>query len=312
MPIRMNTAIQTLWVRLSKPGIARKIAYGYGVAIGVAILGTSLGLVVGDYYHRQAQRQLVIARQQQIILSKLDKEIVEIRSHPQRLMMTFGDTIWFDFERTAFLSHVDDLQAALLALNTFVAEHPNDLATTAQELQAISQRYEINVQAYLQWVQSFWEHVDPPRLTPASVPAAQQALLVAMRQQPMIGIEVELERLAEQLERVLNAAQNQQVVANTQLESAESLRVRIILASMVIAVLIAATLAVYTSRAIAQPIEAVTQVAEQVSRDANFHLQAPVLTQDEVGVLAMAFNSLIQKVAFYTQALEVNQQTQKC
>lgn len=305
----MNTAIQNVWIRLSKPGIARKIAYGYGLAIGVAILGTSMGLIVGDYYHRQAQRQLLIARQQQIILNKLDKEIVEIRSHPQRLMMTFGDTIWFDFERTAFLSHVHDMQTTIAALNTFVAEHPNDLATTVQELQAIGERYEVNTQAYLQWMQDFWEQVDPPRLTSEKVPAAQQTLLAALRQQPMIGIEVELERLAEQLERVLNAAQNQQVLANTQLASAESLRVRIILASMVIAVLIAATLAVYTSRAIARPIEAVTQVAEQASRDANFQLQAPVLTDDEVGVLAVAFNSLIQKVAFYTQALELNQQT---
>lgn len=307
--IRMNIALKNFWTRLSKPGIGRKIAYGYGLAIGVAILGTSIGLIVGDYYHRQAQRQLMIARRQQMILNKLDKEIVELRSHPQRLMMAFGDAIWFDFERTAFLGHVYEMQQAIAALNTFVTEHPNDLATTVQELQAISERYEVNTQAYLQWMQDFWEQVDPPRLTPEKVPVAQQTLLVALRQQPMIGIEIELERLAEQLDRVLDAAQYQQLLANTQLERAASLRVQIVLASMAIAVLMAATLAVYTSRAIARPIEAVTQVAEQASRDANFQLQAPVLTQDEVGVLAVAFNSLIQKVAFYTQALELNQQT---
>ncbi len=47
---------------------------------------------------------------------------------------------------------------------------------------------------------------------------------------------------------------------------------------------------------IAQPLQAVTTVAQQVMQDSNFDLQAPVTTKDETGTLATALNSLIQRV----------------
>jgi len=85
------------------------------------------------------------------------------------------------------------------------------------------------------------------------------------------------------------------------------LRNRIILGSMLISALIAVALADKTSRAIAQPIETVTNVAQQVTREANFNLQVPVTTQDEIGVLAVSFNQLIQRVSEYTQELKQTQ-----
>ncbi|ALF53306.1 ATPase [Nostoc piscinale CENA21] len=50
------------------------------------------------------------------------------------------------------------------------------------------------------------------------------------------------------------------------------------------------------SQKITRPLQAVTKIAKKVTEDANFDLQAPVTTQDEVGVLAIALNQLIQQV----------------
>jgi signal transduction histidine kinase len=61
----------------------------------------------------------------------------------------------------------------------------------------------------------------------------------------------------------------------------------------------------YTSRAIASPIKVVTNVAQQATQEGNFNLQAPVTTEDEVGVLANSLNQLIQRVA--KQMHEINQ-----
>ncbi|BBD58601.1 periplasmic sensor signal transduction histidine kinase [Nostoc sp. HK-01] len=47
---------------------------------------------------------------------------------------------------------------------------------------------------------------------------------------------------------------------------------------------------------ITRPLQAVTQIAKKVTKDANFDLQAPVTTEDEVGVLAISLNQLIQQV----------------
>ncbi|MUG95295.1 HAMP domain-containing protein [Scytonema sp. UIC 10036] len=58
------------------------------------------------------------------------------------------------------------------------------------------------------------------------------------------------------------------------------------------------------ARKIADPLVVVTQVAQKVTKESNFELQAPVTSQDEVGILAVSLNSLIRKVAEYTQQLE--------
>jgi methyl-accepting chemotaxis protein len=59
---------------------------------------------------------------------------------------------------------------------------------------------------------------------------------------------------------------------------------------MLISALLAVALADKTSRAIAQPLETVTNFAQQVTRESNFNLQVPVTTDDEIGVLAVSFN----------------------
>ncbi|MCC5668671.1 HAMP domain-containing protein [Nostoc sp. CHAB 5784] len=46
----------------------------------------------------------------------------------------------------------------------------------------------------------------------------------------------------------------------------------------------------------ARPIQAVTHVAQQVTEESNFDLQAPVTTNDEVGILANSLNRLILEV----------------
>jgi signal transduction histidine kinase len=74
---------------------------------------------------------------------------------------------------------------------------------------------------------------------------------------------------------------------------------------MVLSMAIAAVLALYTSRAIARPLLAVTDVAKQATQQGNFDLQAPVTSEDEVGVLATSLNHLIQQVA--TQIRELKQ-----
>ncbi|MBE9104512.1 HAMP domain-containing protein [Nostoc cf. edaphicum LEGE 07299] len=84
--------------------------------------------------------------------------------------------------------------------------------------------------------------------------------------------------------------------AKQELQTAEKLRLYIIVGSQSLSIAIATLLAIYTSRAIARPIQAVTHIAQQVTEESNFDLQAPVTTNDEVGILATSLNRLIQEV----------------
>ncbi|WP_019487127.1 MULTISPECIES: sensor histidine kinase [Kamptonema] len=62
------------------------------------------------------------------------------------------------------------------------------------------------------------------------------------------------------------------------------------------------------AQTIASPIQAITKVAQQATREANFTVQVPVTTSDEVGLLAISLNSLIGRVAEHTQEIEMARQ----
>ncbi len=65
----------------------------------------------------------------------------------------------------------------------------------------------------------------------------------------------------------------------------------------------------WVGQTITRPIRQVTQVAQRVTQENNFDLQAPILSQDEVGTLAIALNQLIQWAGQYTDDLERTGQT---
>ncbi len=75
---------------------------------------------------------------------------------------------------------------------------------------------------------------------------------------------------------------------------------------MLLSVAIATLLPVYTSGIITSRINAVTDIALRVTKEANFELQAPVTTEDEIGTLADALNQLIQQVKRLLELQKMN------
>jgi signal transduction histidine kinase len=112
-------------------------------------------------------------------------------------------------------------------------------------------------------------------------------------------------QLSTNLDQLVKSTSEQQKQAKVTFKNAKVLRLIIILGSMGLSIAIAAILALYTSRAIARPIKVVTQVAKRATQEGNFDLQAPVTTEDEIGILATSLNQLIEQVA--TQIRELKQ-----
>ncbi|MGD1712548.1 hypothetical protein [Dapis sp. BLCC M172] len=70
--------------------IAKKIGYGYSLAVAIAVLGTMLGLTVGDYYQRQAQEELTFRQNELSLLKELESAIWQVQFHPQQLAAVVG------------------------------------------------------------------------------------------------------------------------------------------------------------------------------------------------------------------------------
>ncbi len=292
--------------------IAKKIGYGYSLAVGIAVLGTTIGLIVGDYYQRQAQEQLTLIQNELNLLKELESAIWQVQFHPQQLAAVVGSPVWFKYETTKFLGKSKQLKKVIAALNDMIENQSTQLVVKPEILQAVLQSYRQTWDLYAQLMQRIWQEIEPVNLPPEDIPTAKQRVLATNTGKEAIEIRVQFEKLSESLNQLIDKATKQQTRANKKLRRAETLRLRIIIASMVLSVAIAACLAFYTSQAIARPLKTLTKTAQRVTAESNFDLQATVSTTDEVGLLAISFNQLIQWVGEYTQELKLaNQRVEK-
>ena len=300
------TAINRFISRLS---IAQKINSGYSLAIGIAVLGTTGGMICGDYYQKQAFQALTLADEQQHFLRDLEYSVQAVQSHPKRLISVLGDSIWFEYETAKFLKDVDVVKKVIAELDLFSEEHSPELAVNSAELKELLKGYTTATDSYSQLLKSFWQEVPPSSLKPDEVKEAQQQVLDLIRGDKAVKLDVKFERLSESLSLMMQVAKAQEREAYINFNRAEKLRVQIMLGSMLVSVAIAIFLAIFTSRAIALPLQAVTTVAKTITQQANFDLQVPVTTEDEVGTLAKSINQLVEWVAEYTHELELGRQT---
>jgi len=294
---------------ISGLSIAKKITYGYSLAIGIAVLGTTGGMICGDYYQKQAFKALTFADEQQHLLRDLEYSVQAVQSHPKRLISVLGDSIWLEYETAKFLKDVDVVKSIIAEIAFFSEENSLELAVNSADLKELLNGYTTATDSYSQLIKSFWQEIAPSLLKPEEVKEAQQQVLDLIRGDKAVQLDVKFERLSESLSLMRQVAKAQQRQAYINFNRAEELRVRIIVVSMLVSVAIAIFLAICTSRAIALPLQAVTTVAKTITQQANFDLQVPVTTEDEVGTLAKSINQLVEWVAEYTHELEQARQT---
>lgn len=300
-----NSSINLNWLRggFNHLRIGQKISYGYALAIGIAIVGTGAGLKVGEYFRKQALIQVNVAQQQQQLLQNLQNTVFEARSHAARLPVVLGNAVWLQYEHDRFIGQINQAKILISEIESFARENPDRLATEEAALQAILKKSALVIDYYGQLIKLQLKEAEVWNLQPNSLDSAQLQMLRTSSGQEAIV----LDNLAQSLTELISTIEIQKLQGAEALKEAEGLRNRIILGSMVISALIAVLLARKTSRAIAQPLETVTNVAQQVARESNFNLQIPVTTEDEIGVLADSFNQLIQRVSDYTQELKQTQ-----
>ncbi|MEH2361492.1 sensor histidine kinase [Nostoc sp.] len=287
--------------------IAKKISYGYTVAISIAFIGTTSGLLIAYRYETIAQQQLNLSYQQQFLLKDLENTITRVRLHPQRLVTVLENSIWLEFEKNRFLDEMSQVNQRLSELQTFINNHPDDSTINNIDVFILLKNYKKNTEIYTQIVKKFWRQIEKNKLSANATKADQEQLLVFFKEET--NISVEFEKLSDDLIGIIRHAEIQQKQANASFDSAQKLRIQVIIGSMLLSAAIAAILAVYTSRLIARPLKIVTNVARKITQESNFELRANVTSNDEVGTLATSLNQLVEWVGDYTQELELARQS---
>ncbi|HYX18602.1 MAG TPA: ATP-binding protein [Nostoc sp.] len=286
--------------------IAKKISYGYTLAVSITFIGTTSGLLVSYRYETLAQQQLNLSYQQQSLLKDLENTITRVRLHPQRLVTVLENSIWLEFEKNKFLDEMSQVDRQLSEIETFINSHAHNSKIDNTDLFILLKNYKKHTKVYTKIVKDFWLKIEQNQFSPKETKFEQQELLFFLKKQ--VNISVEFEKLSDELIRIIGYAEIQEKQANVSFDSAQKLRIKVIIGSMLLSTAIAAILALYTSRLIARPLQIVTNVAKKITQESNFQLRANVTSKDEVGTLATSLNQLVEWVGDYTQELELARQ----
>ncbi|MDZ8183638.1 MAG: HAMP domain-containing protein [Nostoc sp. ChiSLP02] len=293
-PINSNPQTSSSGYWLSHLKLGQKIAIGYGLVVSIAVLGTSIGFSIADRYKHKAQKREDTAFEELYQVSQLKTSLFYVRTTQHQLLLYMDRPKLWEKNYTQLSEYVAQARQAWAELTGNYGIQKLTKHDTVKEQKAfylLSENYK-GFSAYLQRTEAFFEAHNPKKLSPVEIKTARTQLFNFMHGSPVFSMDDFLDDITNLVK--LTAKDYEQ--AKQELQTAEQLRLYIIAGSLSLSIAIAALLAIYTSRAIARPIQAVTHIAQQVTEESNFDLQAPITTNDEVGILAASLNRLIQEV----------------
>jgi signal transduction histidine kinase len=289
----------TLGTWFGNLSIRNKIRGGYALALGVAVGGTIIGLIAGNYYYRISAHQVDIDEDNRR-LKQLQTTLLQTQIYQHRLVYLLKQPELFD-------AQYNQLKENTKSLNNLLSElHSEMKKSDVEGFNNFVVNYDQTIENHLKNLDKFIEEVTDLQNSNLGINSNEKLFIDATNKQVIF----DLDSLENELAKVIDRGENQEDTARRVSVSAELVRSQIILSSMVLSVLIAILLARYTSSVIADPLTAVNKIAQQATKDSNFDLQAPVISEDEVGVLATSFNQLILKVKDLLAELHAEKESQ--
>ncbi len=280
--------------------IHQKIGYGYFLAISIGFFGSLTGLIIANFYRGQEINQLKQAYEQSELLANYKDAVIGAQLYSYKLPAAIEEAQEFRIQKNKFLENVEKAQASQASIAKYLASKPQVSRATASSMRSLLSIYPNTLRSYTLQVESILQTVETKPLNDAEVAAFQRELLAVMQGEASL----QLDELSQKLTDNLETAEQLRLQRTIDVEQAKIFERSITIVSMVVSVAIAAIVSWRASRAIAEPVITVTQVAEQVARKSNFDLRAPVTTNDEIGLLAKSLNRLIERVSERTKELQ--------
>ncbi|MEG4370321.1 HAMP domain-containing sensor histidine kinase [Microcoleus sp. B4b_D2] len=279
--------------------IHKKIGYGYLLAIGIGFLGSLSGLVIADYYQGQGLKQFNDAHLQAQLLGNFKDAALAAQLQGSQLDSFVDNSLKLKQQEEQLVKSIVKAKNLRLRIENFADSQPAWLAAKPEVLKLLVQDCTKNLESYADTLKSTLQEIQQSQLSPREIESARKLLAIESGE----GVK-QLNSSLEELSKILDIAQQQEGQGGEVMEDAQGMEKAIIIFSMLLSVVVAGMVAYRTSRAIAQPMISVTQVAQQVAAESNFDLRAPVTGQGEIGSLAASLNHLIERVSGHTKELE--------
>jgi signal transduction histidine kinase len=280
-------------------GIRQKIGCGYALVISVTIIGALVGRGVEGHYHQKVRETIVNNYKKAELLTDIKNNILRIKIHQLLLLSPQMKPAPFEEQRTKILDSVDDLKRLLDQVKS-ISENTSKISPQdAASLKELADTSTESLENYSRKLAKILNQVQPATLSNPKELQVFQETLGGLAGSP---VSMQLNQLAE---KSTNLATKFDESAESHFsDNGGQIADLILFSSLLISLILTIILWLYTSNAIAEPLETTTRVAQQVTEDSDFSLFAPVTSTDEVGKLTVSLNLLIQRVAEYTEDLQ--------
>jgi signal transduction histidine kinase len=251
-------------------------------------------MMIADYFQGRGFFQLLEAQTQAQLLSQYEQRADQVQLQSTRTIVLRDDHEAQQQEVVRLKLTLEELSHLRQQFDQFLATDPRWVAGDPTLMRSQLTQYEQQLHQQAETILA--------ALEAENIAAALQALSPE-------GSSTALAPLHRDLNRWIHIAYEQESAAAEVMETAQGLEKLLIVISMTIAGLIAAWVAWKTTRAISTPLVQITQVAREVANRHDYTLRAPVVRNDEVGLLANSLNHLIEQVEENTQSLKQAAQT---
>ncbi|MGD2181291.1 response regulator [Lusitaniella coriacea] len=275
---------------LNALSVGQKISCGYALALGIAVFGTTMGSIVGYSYQKHARQLLEDVIEETILIDRLQIKLAYTQLYQQRLEKLVNRPNQLLIEYKLLKKYSKDLEIAWSKLVKSYDE------ATVGEYEDELEAYEKLIESHDNILGKYLEEVDDFALEFQENTQNEAEIEQFLKQPAIRYFEDNVNEFSQSLEDLNQLVIEEEEETTAYLDKIEKRWIQIIAISLSLSTAIAAILASYTSRAIARPIKTVTQFAQQATQTSNFTTEVSIISQDEIGILADAFNQFVRQV----------------
>ncbi|MGL5058460.1 MAG: ATP-binding protein [Microcoleus sp.] len=292
--------------------VRQKITWGYALSLGVAVVGTGIGVLIADYKQKIALAKVDDVLEELKVISRLQVDVLHTSNQQQKIKGLLDRPILLQQEYVEFRKHYQQFKQSWAKFKTSrggtAGEEEDEHEGEVEAINAFLTKYEGVPETYIAAIDRVLIRLNPATIARGNITSIQADLTMLSRS----TLVLEIHDFSHELLSISERMYEEYEESEKAIEASNVLRLQAIGGSMAVSIAIAIVLSFLTSRAIARPIQSLTQVAQQSLQELNFNLQADITAEDEIGTLTISFNQLIATVKQllieqqdYSQTLEV-------
>ncbi|NEQ40000.1 MAG: response regulator [Okeania sp. SIO3I5] len=273
--------------------IGQKIGVGYIVGLSVAIIGIITGWVMGNNLRHEALEGLEHTQEEIKNFQNLQSTFLKTKIAKQQLISLIDQPKKFTQEISLVLVTAREIEKSWQQFKTTQADQDHLKEEHHVMIDNFIKTYKDVPKAYVQQLDTLLVELNSLALEYPQEQKIAYELVIDFIKSPTV---IQFQEASSAINEIIKVSYLEVLEASESLSKAEKLSRKIIAISIFTSVAIAIFLAIIISRTITHPIRELRKFAEKVREEGDLTLRAPVLTKDEIGVLATAFNYAIERI----------------